>query len=249
MIATSFTFGDGALQSSEGMATALSRGISPMRGNSRRLQKTALSQFPQIERVPWSKESLPNLSKTYRLKPASTALKPLKALRGGATILSSSVVSVPPNWLFPALACATSYALYNLFIKQAATAKMDPILGGVILQVVAAAMGALLWLAKRASVNGATEGMMVMTKTGLLWSIAAGVAVGAAELLSFIVSGKGVPATQSIPVIVGGSIVVGTVLGSFWLKERLTRTGWLGVLLIAAGIALVGKDPGSAMGH
>lgn len=124
---------------------------------------------------------------------------------------------------------------------------MDPILGGVLLQFVAACIGTLLWVTQKCLVTGSTSSPstttgILMTRSGILWSVAAGVAVGAAEILSFIVSGKGVPATQSIPIIVGGSIVVGTVLGAIWLQERMTRTGWFGVILIAAGIALVGME-------
>ena len=77
---------------------------------------------------------------------------------------------------------------------------------------------------------------------GLVWAVAAGLSVGAAELLSFVVSGMGVPATQSIPIIIGGSILIGTILGSVWLKESLSSTGWFGVLLIAIGITLVGMN-------
>jgi bacterial/archaeal transporter family protein len=156
---------------------------------------------------------------------------------------------IPPlsssSWILPAVSCATCYALYNLFIKKASHS-MDPILGGVLLQFVAAWIGTILWMSQkfmfhRGSTTASTMSMMI-TKSGILWSVAAGVAVGAAEILSFVVSGKGVPATQSIPIIVGGSIVVGTILGTVWLQERMTRTGWLGVALIAIGIALVGME-------
>jgi transporter family protein len=175
------------------------------------------------------------------------------ALRGGSStvlLASSSTVLptiLPSSWMLPAVTCAASYALYNLFIKKAASNSMDPILGGVLLQFVAALIGSCLWLGQRllASINpaaAASTTTLMITKSGIMWSVAAGVAVGAAEILSFVVSGKGVPATQSIPIIVGGSILVGTLLGSVWLQERLSRTGWMGVLLIAAGIALVGMD-------
>jgi transporter family protein len=136
--------------------------------------------------------------------------------------------------------CATSYALYNLFIKKASSS-IDPILGGVLLQFVAALIGTALLLIQTATGSSSSSTMKV-SKMGLVWSVAAGAAVGAAEILSFVISGKGVPATQSIPTIVGGSILVGTVLGVVWLRERLTMKGWMGVLLIAAGIALVGLD-------
>ncbi len=120
---------------------------------------------------------------------------------------------------------------------------MDPILGGVLLQFVAAWIGTVLWMAqKMIATKDNTSAAALITRSGIWWSVAAGVAVGAAEILSFVVSGKGVPATQSIPIIIGGSIVVGTVLGAVWLQERMTRTGWLGVLLIAAGIVLVGME-------
>jgi transporter family protein len=169
-------------------------------------------------------------------------------LRGGAATVMAGAVGAPKlvTWIGPALVCASSYALYNLFIKKASSS-IDPILGGVVLQFVAALIGTALLLLQTVATKGGSA--LQITKVGLLWSVAAGCAVGAAEILSFIISGMGVEATQSIPVIVGGSIVVGTVLGAVWLRERLTIRGWLGVLMIAAGIALVGMDPGSAMGH
>jgi uncharacterized membrane protein len=39
------------------------------------------------------------------------------------------------------------------------------------------------------------------------------------------------------------------LVGSVWLKERLSVSGWVGVALIAIGIALVGVDPGSTGAH
>jgi hypothetical protein len=34
-----------------------------------------------------------------------------------------------------------------------------------------------------------------------------------AEMISFVVSGMGVPAVQTIPIIIGGSVMFGTILG------------------------------------
>lgn len=182
---------------------------------------------------------------------SATATAATTALRGGAVVLaaaSSTNAAAIGNWIFPALACAASYALYNIFIKKA-SATIDPILGGVLLQFVAALVGTMLLIFQRARATHSTTNTLLLSKSGLSWAVAAGVAVGAAEILSFIISSKGVPATQSIPIVVGGSILMGTLLGSVWLQERLTRSGWFGVLLIAVGIALVGMDPGSTAGH
>ncbi|CAB9524236.1 EamA-like transporter family [Seminavis robusta] len=166
-------------------------------------------------------------------------------LRGGATVLLTTTNPALSVWLGPALACALAYALYNLFIKKASSS-MDPILGGVLLQIVAAALGATLLGVQQLKKDGAT---LQLSRIGVTWAIAAGAAVGAAEILSFIISSLGVPASKSIPTVIGGSVVIGTLLGAVWLGERLTRRGWLGIVMIAAGIALVGIDPGASSLH
>lgn len=165
-------------------------------------------------------------------------------LRGGASVVLSATSTAPALsvWAGPAFACALSYALYNLFIKKA-SASMDPILGGVLLQIVAASLGAVLLAVQQARATAPLE----ISKLGVRWAIAAGAAVGAAEILSFIISGLGVPASKSIPAIIGGSVVMGTLLGALWLGERLTTRGWGGIVLIAVGIALVGMDPGASL--
>ena len=79
-------------------------------------------------------------------------------------------------------------------------------------------------------------------RPGIFWSVCAGVAVGIAEMISFLVSSMGVPAVHSIPVIIGGSVLFGTLLGFVLLQENLSPRGWFGVLLLVGGIALVGTD-------
>ena len=87
-------------------------------------------------------------------------------------------------------------------------------------------------------------GKMQYDKDGLLWSVMAGLAVGLAEMLSFCVSGLGVPATQSIPIIIGGSVMFGALLGIILLGEELVFHGWSGIALLVTGIVFVALDPG-----
>jgi bacterial/archaeal transporter family protein len=148
-------------------------------------------------------------------------------------------------WIVPALACACSYAFYNIFIKKGSYS-IHPILGGVVLQFVAALLGTvllalLLWRDKDA------KSAIECNRAGIFWSCCAGLAVGSAEMLSFVVSGLGVPATQSIPIIIGGSVVVGAVLGLILLGEVMMCHGWSGILLLVIGIGLVATDPGEKM--
>lgn len=109
--------------------------------------------------------------------------------------------TAPPlcKWIWIALLCANAYAFYNIFIKKG-SASINPMLGAVILQFVAAIMGSCLL----GGLMLTGDGMKLHAdKQGIMWSICAGLAVGAAEMLSFFVSGMGVPVTHSIPVIIG----------------------------------------------
>jgi transporter family protein len=132
-----------------------------------------------------------------------------------------------------------------LFITKG-SASINPILGGVILQFVAALFGCLLL----GIVVSLTTMELQYDLTGIMWACCAGIAVGTAELLSFCVSGMGVQASQSIPIIIGGSVMFGAVLGLLMLGETLMLQGWSGVLLLMTGIALVATDPGEKVaGH
>jgi bacterial/archaeal transporter family protein len=145
-------------------------------------------------------------------------------------------------WIVPALACAASYAFYNIFIKKGSYS-IHPILGGVVLQFVAALLGTVL-LALLICKDKNAKSEIEYDRAGIFWSCCAGLAVGSAEMLSFVVSGLGVPATQSIPIIIGGSVVVGAVLGLLLLGEVMLCHGWSGILLLVIGIGLVATDPG-----
>jgi len=63
--------------------------------------------------------------------------------------------------------------------------------------------------------------------------------VGSAELLSFGVSGMGVQATQSTPLLIGGSVMFGAVLGIFFLGEILELRGWVSVFLLEFCVGLL----------
>jgi transporter family protein len=143
------------------------------------------------------------------------------------------------QWIGLAMSSALSYALYNIFIKLG-SASIHPVLGGVILQFVAALLGSCLLGLSHDKLNFNKKG-------GILWLVCAGIFVGLAEILSFQVSGMGVPASNSMPVMIGGSVAFGSVLGFALLEERMTMKGWFGVSLVVLGIFCVATDPGANM--
>jgi len=113
------------------------------------------------------------------------------------------------------------------------------------LQLVAALLGTCLILGLMW--HEASLEIITYDAWGIFWAVCAGITVGLAEMLSFCVSGMGVQSTQSIPIIIGGSVVFGNLLGVMLLHEQLSIHGWSGVVLLVLGICLVVTDPGEKM--
>jgi bacterial/archaeal transporter family protein len=139
------------------------------------------------------------------------------------------------SWLPLALLTALCLALYNFFIKLA-SGHLAPAVGAVVLQLVAAALGAA-WL-----FHLKLQGQPVsLTRTGLGLAALAGVGVGLAEILTFVVFQRGVPSSVGTPVIVGGSVLLTAVLGLVVLRESLSLAQVGGLLCIVVGIALLAR--------
>ena len=139
------------------------------------------------------------------------------------------------SWLPLALLTALCLALYNFFIKLAA-GHLAPAAGAVVLQLVAAALGAA-WLLKLK-----LQGQPVaLNSTGLGLAALAGLGVGLAEILTFVVFQRGVPSSVGTPVIVGGSVLLTAMLGLGLLRESLSMVQAAGLLCIVVGIALLAR--------
>lgn len=140
-----------------------------------------------------------------------------------------------PTWLPLALLTALCLAGYSFFIKLAAS-HLPPAVGAVVLQLVAAGLGAA-WLL-RLRLQGQ---LLPISGKGLGLAALAGLSVGLAEILTFAVFRRGVPASVGTPVIVGGSVLLAALLGLVGLRETLTLPQAGGLGLIVAGIALLAR--------
>jgi bacterial/archaeal transporter family protein len=142
------------------------------------------------------------------------------------------------SWLPLALATAVAFGAYNVFIKIG-SGKIDQVLGAVVLQVVAALLGggylAYLKLSGRE---------LAVSGGGLGFASLAGVAVGLAEILTFVVFARGAPVALATPVIMGGSVLVAALVGVALLGERVGLSQVAGILLVAGGIALLSRGAG-----
>jgi transporter family protein len=139
-------------------------------------------------------------------------------------------------WLIIVILTAVFFGLYNFFIKLSA-GHIHQILGAVLLQAVALLLGsiALLYLKWRGIPFDASS-------KGVLFAVLAGVFVGLAEITSFYVFSKGINASVGIPIIVGGTVLVGTLLGIVFLKESLSLLQYVGIALILAGVSILASQ-------
>lgn len=144
------------------------------------------------------------------------------------------------NWLPLALLTALCLAGYNFFIKLAA-AHLPPAVGAVVLQLVAAGLGAA-WLLRLKLLG---QVLPSLSGRGVGMAALAGLAVGLAEILTFIVFQRGVGASVGTPIIVGSSVLLTALLGLVVLREALSGAQVAGLLLIVAGIVLLARGSGN----
>lgn len=137
------------------------------------------------------------------------------------------------SWVILILLSAFFYGAYNFFLKVS-SGSINQILGAVILQFVATLTGgaALVFLKL---INAPLQ----FSSKGVTLAIFAGISVGLAEILSFYIFSKGISLSVGMPIIVGGSVLVGSALGIIFLKESLTLVQYFAIALVTAGISIL----------
>src|SRR3989344_4711707 len=139
------------------------------------------------------------------------------------------------SWVLLALVTAIFFGAYNFFIKVS-SGHINQIAGAFILQAVATLIGGAILLFLKF-----TNSPIEISDKGLYYAVLAGVFVGLAEITSFFVFSKGISASVGIPIIIGGSVLFGAVLGWFILKENFNLISVLAIGLILIGIVLLTK--------
>jgi bacterial/archaeal transporter family protein len=137
------------------------------------------------------------------------------------------------HWLVWALLAAAFFGAYNFFIKVS-SGHIHEVAGAVILQVVAAVLGLILLLYLK------WRGVVLdISPKGVSFAVLAGVAVGLSEITSFYLFSRGVSVSSGLPVVLGGSVIVGTALGMLFLRETINPLQVLAIGMIVAGVAIL----------
>jgi drug/metabolite transporter (DMT)-like permease len=127
------------------------------------------------------------------------------------------------------------YAIFIILVSRAA-GKLDDSLGGFIFN----GIGALVPLAIFAAMKfGEAKNMLPTTKNGVLLSVLAGVSVGIFTIIIMRIFQKG-SLGYVMPVVYGGAVLLSSVAGWLWFNANINTLQVAGLLLVVAGIILVG---------
>jgi uncharacterized membrane protein len=137
-----------------------------------------------------------------------------------------------PRWLLFALVCATFLATADFFIKLASN-KISASMGMFVYGATTFAFG-LAWV----SYLKITGQPLLVTRTGLLYSFAVGVAFSLVTMLLYLTFAH-VSVSLGSPTIRVLGILIASLLGILVLHEPFTWRYALGVSLTVVGVALI----------
>jgi uncharacterized membrane protein len=137
-----------------------------------------------------------------------------------------------PRWLPYALVCSVFLATADFFVKLASN-KISASMGMFLYGTTTFAVG-LAWV----SYLKITGQPLLITRTGLIYSIAVGLAFSLVTMLLYLTFVH-VSVSLGSPTIRVMGIVIASLLGVLFLHEPLTWRYVLGVILTIAGVAMI----------
>jgi len=128
---------------------------------------------------------------------------------------------------------AIGTGLWNVFISSASR-QMHPLLGALITELTAFTAGALIFLPVVSS------GFPKVSFKAVGMCMLAGLSVLIADFFILKAYKQGVQISIGGPIIIGGSIIVVTLMGVF-LGEKITLLKALSILMIVSGASILGS--------
>lgn len=128
---------------------------------------------------------------------------------------------------------ALGTGLWNVFISSASR-QMHPLLGALITELTAFTAGALIFLPVLIG------GFPKVSFRAVIMCMLAGLSVLLADFFILKAYKQGVQISIGGPIIIGGSILVVTLVGVF-LGEKMTLLKALSILMIVSGASILGS--------
>ncbi len=139
-----------------------------------------------------------------------------------------------PALLF-ALLAGVAAATYTVFVKLASTS-IHPVMGAIVVTLSALVVNVGMVLVLRARGQE-----ILVTLEGAALLVVAGIAAAAIDVFSLLAYGRGLKVSSSL-VITGAYTALVLLVGILALKEPLSWTKLLALLLIATGIVLLQRQ-------
>jgi len=130
------------------------------------------------------------------------------------------------------IAATVIYTIFDLLIAKAG-GKLNGALAAGIFHGIGAVIPLFIYLTSSSKNNIET------TTPGLVYTLLAGVSIAAFSLILVYLFSKAENVSFILPVIYGGTVVLGTLAGVFLFKESLTTAGILGIILTSLGVGLI----------
>jgi len=136
------------------------------------------------------------------------------------------------------VASVLAYALFGTFNAQAG-GRIDPALSSTVFNGVAAVLSLVVVLLQKYAAHSTTIPTRV---SGVVYSLLAGVAVGAFSILLINIYQRGGQLSYVFPVVYGGAIALTAVIGWLLLSNAVSPLRLTAVAIIAAGIVLLSQS-------
>ncbi|MBI2663031.1 EamA family transporter [Candidatus Woesearchaeota archaeon] len=137
------------------------------------------------------------------------------------------------NWLIYGILAMIAYALFNFFVKLSSNKINVPLAVGII-SLTAAIVGFIIF-----GYLKITNQNIIYSTDGLKFVILAGIFVSLAELFYYFMFMEKVNLSIGLPLVVGGTIAIGSILGVIFLSESLTAYQIFGIIFTLMGIILL----------
>lgn len=137
------------------------------------------------------------------------------------------------QWILLALGALIAYGLFNFFVKLSSDKINVPLAVGIV-GTITALVGFITFAVMRVSGQPVT-----FTWSGFRFALYAGLASGVAELLYYFMFLRGAKLSIGLPLVIGGTVLTGSILGILVLSESLSIYQGIGITVTIIGIVLL----------
>lgn len=124
------------------------------------------------------------------------------------------------------------YTLFDLFVAKAG-GKLNDNLVATIFNGVGAIIPLLLYVLYKSKNN------LPATRGGIIYSILAGVSIAIFSIVLVNIFSRAENVSFVLPVIYGGTVVLGAIAGIFIFKESISMVGVIGLSITVLGLGLI----------